>query len=315
MKSPLISVAVCTYQGEKFLKEQLDSLISQTYHPFEIVIHDDHSNDGTWEIIELYQSKFPNLIRTHRNRTRLGIKTNFQLAFNDCKGELIAPCDQDDLWHPKKLELMSTRIKNHLLIYHDSELIDASGNRLGTKISDKFRFIKGSDPTPFLLFNCVSGHSMLFHQSLLKDALPFPQVGYHDHWLVYMAAEKGSIDYMEESLVFFRQHDRNASGYGKRRKYKNRFTGAKNRMVRENLWLQACSELPKRKSSNSLESRIFDLAYSREKSYVVPKLGWTIWKNRKRLFAMFPYKLLKHLAMSFRYSWGLKIKKLIYLSA
>lgn len=314
MNHSLISVAICTYQGERFLKEQLDSLISQTYTPMEIVIRDDHSTDGTWEIIESFQSKFPHLIRSHRNSIRLGLQINFQLAFQDCRGELIAPCDQDDIWHPEKLDLMSNQMYDHLLIYHDSELIDGSGKKLGKKISDKFRFVRGNDSAAFLLFNCVSGHSLLFKKSLLQDAIPFPPIGYYDHWLAYVASKIGSIDFLGEVLVSFRQHDKNISGYGRKKKYPSRFLASKKRIESENLWIQACMNLKQNQSDDSLECRIANVANIRKNRFIVPSLGWIIWKNRRRLLAILPNDKVQHLALSIRYSWGLKIKKLFNLS-
>lgn len=312
MRPMLISVAMCTYQGARFLKDQLDSLVFQSYRPLEIVIRDDHSSDGTWEIVQDYHSRYPELIRCFRNDKCLGVRTNFELVFKDCKGDLIAPCDQDDIWHPQKLKLMSARISNHLLIYHDSELIDGSAKSLERKVSQRYSFIKGNDPAALLLFNCVSGHSILFKKSLLDYALPFPNVGYYDHWLAMVAASKGSIDYMEEPLVLFRQHAENASGYDKRPKHRKNYSEAKIRMERENLWIRACKEIHAEQSVHRLESQISDLAKSRETKFFIPELGWAIWKNRKRLLAIFPDKTLKHFSLAIRYTWGLKIKKLIY---
>ncbi len=311
MSKPLISIALCTYNGLPYLKELLDSLCAQTYSPLEILIRDDQSTDGSWRLIGEYQANYPELIRATRNPIRVGFQANFQMNFKDCQGEWIAPCDQDDIWRLDKLKRMTELVTDAVLIYHDSALIDSEGKFLGINVSDRFRMIQGKDPLNFLLFNCVSGHSMIFHKTLLGRVLPFPDAGYYDHWLAYIASQYGQIQVVREPLVFFRQHTSNQSDFQRKRRSWDRFSSAKKRMKRENKWLSACGNVVADSQDALTIKRISTLAELRESSYFIPELGWEIWKNRKRLLALQSENKFRHLAFCWRYSVGLKGKKLV----
>ena len=105
----MISIAMATYNGEKFIEEQLDSILAQTIKDFEIVICDDCSNDRTFFILEQYAKKYP-LIKLHKNTKNLGFRENFLQAINLCTGDFIALCDQDDIWNEKHLEILLNNI-------------------------------------------------------------------------------------------------------------------------------------------------------------------------------------------------------------
>ena len=100
-----ISVALCTCNGARFLSEQLVSLAEQTLRPIELVVCDDASDDGTWQLLEEFQRSAPFPVRLYRNVRRLGIAQNFEQAMLLCEGDVIALCDQDDVWLPEKLML------------------------------------------------------------------------------------------------------------------------------------------------------------------------------------------------------------------
>src|ERR1700753_2011765 len=104
MDNPLVSIALCTYNGAVYLKEQLDSLIAQTYPNIEIVVVDDRSADDTWQLLTGYANTYPQF-KIHQNAQNLGFVKNFEHAASLCSGELIALCDQDDIWHPEKIAL------------------------------------------------------------------------------------------------------------------------------------------------------------------------------------------------------------------
>ena len=101
---PLVSIALCTYNGAGFIAEQLDTLITQTYAPIEIIAVDDSSTDETFNILMAYAAKYSQ-IKIYKNENNIGFAANFERAATLCDGELIALCDQDDLWHPQKIEL------------------------------------------------------------------------------------------------------------------------------------------------------------------------------------------------------------------
>jgi glycosyltransferase involved in cell wall biosynthesis len=200
-----VSIAVCTYNGQKYLEEQLHSLIHQTYTDIEIVVVDDHSTDDTFKILKDYQEKYPHL-KCFQNDVNLGYVKNFEKAISLCEGDYIALCDQDDIWDLDKIELQITHIGNHALAYHDSSFIDEKGDFLPGKLSDVYPMYEGAMPHPFLFFNCVSGHSILFHKRLIPHLIPFDKRYFHDRWIAFIAAERGGIKLIPKSLVKYRQH-------------------------------------------------------------------------------------------------------------
>ena len=118
MKVPLISIALCTYNGEKYLREQLDTLVDQTYKNLEIIIVDDCSTDSTMQILEEYAEQYIN-IKVYQNKKNLGYIKNFEKALSLCLGEYIAMSDQDDSWALNKIEYLVGLIKDNQLIYED----------------------------------------------------------------------------------------------------------------------------------------------------------------------------------------------------
>lgn len=310
---PLISIGLCTYNGAGFLREQLESLVYQTYRPLEIRIRDDKSDDDTLCIIQEFQSKY-SFIHLTQNPERLGLQKNFEAVFQDCRGEFIAPCDQDDIWLPEKLELLHKAIDGHEIAYHDSLLIDESGKSMDFRMSDKFQLQNWTDQEPFLFFNCISGHSMLFRRKLLETALPIPKAGFYDHWLAFVALSSGSIFYCPEALVKYRQHHSNQTDLLGRKKKISGFKRAKLRISRENKWLEVCAGYTKTGSPSHSVNRIKDLAKTRESSFFCFPLGWEIWKNRSLILGILPYSQLAQLSFAFRYAIGLKTKNLFYKS-
>lgn len=201
----LVSIAVCTYNGEKFLREQLDSLVSQTYTNKEIIVTDDCSADGTIAILQEYKDKY-SFFNYIQNEYNLGYVKNFEKAISLCKGEYIALSDQDDIWDPEKISLQMEYIGEHALIYHDSACVDENGHTLHKKLSDVCLLYQGALPYPFMFFNSVSGHSILFHRKLLPDILPFDPKYFHDRWIAFVASERGGIKLLPQPLVKYRQH-------------------------------------------------------------------------------------------------------------
>lgn len=205
--SPLVSIALCTYNGSKYLPLQLDSILNQSYHNTEIVIVDDSSTDSTYEILTSYQLQYPSKIRLYRNEKNLGFVKNFEKAISLCQGTMIALSDQDDLWDYDKIAILLENIKDNMLIYHDSLMINESGASLDHTISGLKNMYSGASPLPFLFNNCVSGHSILMKRELVKDILPFPKEIFYDWWIAFKATQAGSISYVDRPLVHYRQHE------------------------------------------------------------------------------------------------------------
>jgi len=207
---PLISVALCTYNGERYLGEQLDSLLAQTYSNLEIVAVDDGSTDRTVEVLRQYEQRDPRL-RVIVNPQNVGFTRNFERAFALCQGVFVAPCDQDDIWSPDKLRTLARCIGEHSMAYCDSELVDAAGRSVGKSISQIWSLQDLDDPVAFSFDNCVSGHAMLFRRDLLAQQPQLPVEMFHDWWLALWATVNGGIVYCPERLVRYRQHGQNVT--------------------------------------------------------------------------------------------------------
>ena len=207
IEQPLVSIAVCTFNGSCHLEEQILSLINQTYQNLEIIIIDDRSTDGTLDILKLITAK-DRRIRLYENLENLGYVKNFEKAIGLCKGEFIALCDQDDIWCLNKVESLLESIGPAALIYHDSEFIGEDGVSLNKKMSEILNMYHGDSSLPFLFYNCVSGHSLFMKASLRNSFLPFDKIFYHDWAIAFAAAENGGIRFFNETLVKYRQHSK-----------------------------------------------------------------------------------------------------------
>lgn len=215
-KQPLVSIALCTFNGANYLAELLNSLLSQTYSPLEIIAVDDCSTDRTFNILKKYETEHPHLFKLHQNSTNLGFTKNFEKAISLCTGEYIAPCDQDDIWVKDKVQLLVNNIDNHDLIYHDSRFIDDHGHDMGEKLSDTINMHQGKSNYFFLTGNAVSGHAMLFKKKLKNYIFPFDERFYHDWWIAFVATSVGEIKYLDIPLVYHRRHNEGiTSGSGK----------------------------------------------------------------------------------------------------
>ena len=204
---PLISIALCTYNGRRNLKPQLDSLLTQTYTQIEIVACDDASSDDTFEILTQYAQRDARL-RCRRNPHNLGFSGNFEQAIRLCRGELIALCDQDDIWLPQKLEVLLEALNRReaVMVYCNSGLIDADGRAFGRRLDGSVARRDIDHPAPFVFDNPCSGHATLYRRAVVERALPFPEGTFHDWWLAFAAASLGPVAYVDECLVQHRRH-------------------------------------------------------------------------------------------------------------
>jgi glycosyltransferase involved in cell wall biosynthesis len=218
-KDILVSICMATYNGEKYLDEQLNSLVNQTYENIEIIIQDDNSSDNTLAIINKYIKTYNNIILSS-NQKNLGYQKNFETVIKKSRGEYIAPCDQDDIWELNKIELLLDNIGEFSLIYSDSMFIDKVGNCLDKKFSQSIsnKFISSTNSLTFLTYNCVSAHAMMFQKELLDKVLPFPDEFVFDNWISANAASLNGVIFMDKCMVNYRQHDTNAlSSIGKKK--------------------------------------------------------------------------------------------------
>lgn len=206
-----ISVVMATYNGEHFLRKQMDSILGQTLTPKEIIVVDDCSTDGTLVILNEYAAANDS-IKIMINETNLGYVRNFEKGMIHAKGALIALSDQDDIWKTDKLEKLYNNIGDHFLIYSDSELIDENDHSLHKKMSDIKNQISYDNCLMYTIGAWAPGHTFLFKKELIDRCVPFPTIVTHDFWLGFVATCYSPIQYLSEPLVLYRQHTFNAIG-------------------------------------------------------------------------------------------------------
>jgi hypothetical protein len=223
-----VSVALCTFNGEKFLKPQLESILAQTFAPEEIIISDDGSTDQTLSIIADFVGRsaagdISARITLLDPAPRSGVAANFQRAIQACSGSLIALSDQDDLWRDDKLARLVSYLNIHpscMLVHSDARLVDRNGASLGHTLltalgvspRDKRLIQSGDALTVLLRRNVVTGATVLFRRELLAWAVPIPAGWIHDEWLAMTAAVSGGVGLLDEPLVDYRQHGSNEIG-------------------------------------------------------------------------------------------------------
>jgi glycosyltransferase involved in cell wall biosynthesis len=212
-RRPLVSIALATYNGDRFLRELLESIYCQSYCNIEVIAGDDCSTDDTASILEEYRESHG--LHYQVNGQNLGFLRNFEKILPLCRGEFIALADQDDIWTPEKLEKMVNAIGDASLVYTDAYLVNENGQELpGSLIKNSgVRTVNGRDFRYFVCNTCVTGCTVLFRRDLLQHALPIPICeNYHDWWLAVVAACLGGVRYLDEQLVRYRQHGANDTG-------------------------------------------------------------------------------------------------------
>lgn len=216
---PLVSVVMATYNGEAFLQKQLESVFQQTYPNIEIIAVDDGSTDATLSILKAHAKQHARM-KLFCNEANLGYIKNFEKGCALATGAFIALCDQDDYWHPDKIKHMVQAIGTSPMVYCNSLLCDENLNSTGVYISDRAVLNPIVNCLQQAVFCRIYGHASLFTKELYQKAAPFLSVIPHDWWLCYIASLNGGINYLDEPLVYYRQHASNLYGAvgGKRRK-------------------------------------------------------------------------------------------------
>ena len=214
------SVALCTYNGVAYLPDQLASLAAQTRLPDELVVRDDASADDTPDVIRAFAARAPFPVRFERNADRLGSTRNFDGTIAACSGDLIALCDQDDVWRPDKLAALERRFQDSPgvgLVFSDADLVDEAlrpiGARLWTRIgfdSRRRRFWQARGAlTALVPGRIVTGATMAFRSAFRTLVLPTPEgiaPMIHDGWIALAIAAVAGVAFMEEPLIAYRQH-------------------------------------------------------------------------------------------------------------
>lgn len=230
---PLISVVLAAYNGEKYLPQQLESLFNQTYPNVEIIAIDDGSIDSTVEILQEHSAQHPGM-KVIINEENLGFIRALDKGCSYASGEFIALCDQDDYWDEYKLEKLLDNMGNRPMIYSDSFICNEDLSKKDVKISDRVNCFTYTSCLQLCVYSRIYGHATLMSKAVYKQASPFISDIPHDWWLCYIASLNGEIRYLDEPLVYYRQHSSNAIGVvgEKKRKHhkRNKETGQKQRI-------------------------------------------------------------------------------------
>lgn len=222
--SNYISVAMTTYNGARYLREQIDSIICQLRPEDELIISDDGSTDDTLEIIEEYQAFHPNIYFVKGPGE--GPLRNFENALYQCKNRFIFLADQDDIWSKHKVETILKYFKKYdcTTVVHDAYVTDKDGY----SFMDSWFAFKKSDRGLIknLIWNRYLGCCMAFDRKLLDYILPIPDVEMHDWWIGLLSEKHGRSIFVKNKLIKYRRHNGNSSSlhhYPLFRMIKNRF--------------------------------------------------------------------------------------------
>ncbi len=219
-----LSVAMCTYNGEQYLQEQIDSILLQTRLPDEVVVCDDGSTDKTLQILKDFRRKASFPVRIYENEVNLGPTKNFEQAISLCMGNIIALSDQDDVWMPDKIEMLEKALDSHPdagYVFSDALVVDERLGPLGYTMWEKalfsyrqrWYFEHGQQLRVLLKHNIVTGATLAFRSELRDLILPIPSQWVHDAWIALLMSAVGRKGiFIDKPLIKYRQHPKQVIG-------------------------------------------------------------------------------------------------------
>lgn len=218
------SVALCTYNGEKFIHEQIDSILNQSLKIDEIVVCDDGSTDQTQNILAEYENKFPNIFKIYINEKNLRSVKNFEKAISLCSGEITFLSDQDDVWKENKVKIICDFFESNQnidVVCSNGFIIDENSlqkNQYTVWDVPKFLGENKKDINYFKIFatigNFATGASMAIRKSFINQVLPFPTVEglHHDEWIALVSSEQNKFAFLNDKLFSYRIHNEQQVG-------------------------------------------------------------------------------------------------------
>lgn len=219
-----IDVLLATYNGEKYLKEQIDSILNQTYQNIRLIISDDCSKDNTRKILKEYEEKDCR-VKVYYQDENIGCIKNFEFLLKQVKNEIYMLSDQDDVWMPEKIEKTYEQLENKKadLAFTDLEVVDSNLEIIYPSFNDFMKLsrkIKRHINTNQLnyLYNCVTGCTIMSRKKWIDKILPLPvnsKYVLHDYWIGLMISLKGKLAYLPEKYIKYRQHEDNEVGTDK----------------------------------------------------------------------------------------------------
>ena len=211
-----ISVAMCTYNGSRFLPDQLESIANQRRPPDELVVCDDKSSDNSPDLVEEFSRRVPFSVRLIRNDQNVGSTRNFERAVSLCRGAIVALADQDDIWYPDKLTMLEQAfLRSDKIVgaFSDADIVDDMGHPLQQRLWSSMGFDAGEqrrfqeDGWAVLLRHpVVTGATMAFRKEMSELLFPIPGRTIHDRWLSFLLAVAGPMTLLREPLMRYRIH-------------------------------------------------------------------------------------------------------------
>lgn len=218
-----IDVLLATYNGEKYLKEQIDSILNQTYKNIHLIISDDNSQDGTRQILKQYEQN--ERVTIHYQEENFGYVRNFEYLLQQVQSEYYMLSDQDDVWMPEKIAKSIETLKNNDadMVFGDLEVVDENLKTIYNSFGDFMKLTRKikkqiNSYKVNYLYNCVTGCTVLSKKKHIKDILPMPRNSkylIHDHWMGLIVSLNGKLAYMPEKYIKYRQHGNNQVGTNK----------------------------------------------------------------------------------------------------
>jgi glycosyltransferase involved in cell wall biosynthesis len=229
----MISVAMCTYNGARFLPEQLESIANQIVGVDELVVCDDGSKDETLEVLRAFAKTSPFPVYIHSNPQNLGSTKNFEKCLSLCRGEIIFLADQDDIWRNDKVEKHLDYYKAHPetdAVFSDAMMIDDDSQSRNRTIWQEIEFdavqqqkwIGGKGHETLFYGFVVTGATLSLRKSCLERLMPFPTHIpdlIHDAWIALVLCLQGKMFFVPETLIFYRIHNGQQVGFGQKTEY------------------------------------------------------------------------------------------------
>jgi glycosyltransferase involved in cell wall biosynthesis len=220
-----VAIVMATYNGERYIREQLDSILSSTYQDFELFIFDDGSKDHTLLILQEYELQYPSKIHVHQNTENQGVVANFLHGVCKTTMDYVMFCDQDDIWKPGKIAMTLKRMRTMeaqadksipMVVFTDAIMVDQDLKTISSSFfcSSHLNPCK-TDLSHMLMENKLIGCTVMINAALRKvlqsNRLP-SSARYHDWWIALIAASMGKISFIREGTLLYRQHGSNAVG-------------------------------------------------------------------------------------------------------
>lgn len=217
----MIDILLPVYNGEKYIREQIESLEKQTFKDFKIIIRNDGSSDSSATLLDFVASKYDNIILIKDEKGNLGLSKTLEILIRASRSEYFMFCDQDDKWMPNKIEISYEAIKNMeskhpntpILVCTDSTCVDDNEKIISQSFFKSQKYTDVTDsPVKIAAMNVVQGNTCIMNSACKQHLLPFPPYVLYDHWCGIMISHYGYVKYLHIQTLWYRQHQGNVLG-------------------------------------------------------------------------------------------------------